>query len=177
MFQRFKTAIDRTIAEEQARQSEQRTLSPSANRQRSLSRSNSARDSPAKRRTKRPGSDAANGDNVANTDPAVFEAAFALDEEEAEAKAIAEKPANPEKSGAAEGTDAKKGSTDGDNQAKGQTDDDASTLVNEKIGKESAPARAELSPEIQARLRKLDKLEKTYPGMLCPNSYTRLSLA
>lgn len=180
MFQRFKSAIDRTIAEEQARQNEQRNLSPSGNRQRSLSRSNSAKDSPAKRRTKKPGQDAANGDNLPNTDPAVFEAAFALDEEEAEAKATAEQPqAGSEKNGSTEGLSVEKKSTEDDDQATLCDDQvtektkDASAGSNEKGGKpDPSSAPAELPAEVKTRLRKLEKLEKTYPGMWCPYNDT-----
>ncbi|KAK6856580.1 vesicular transport protein [Apiospora arundinis] len=100
MFQRFKSALDKSIAEEQARQktiAEQRSnnASPASNsRPQSVSRTNS---SAAKRKTKKPSQDVGNGaDNLPNTDPAVFEAAFALDDEEAEEKAAVAKPENGE---------------------------------------------------------------------------------
>jgi hypothetical protein len=172
MFQRFKSAIDRTIAEEQARQKaaseQQQSASPSGARPRSVSRTNSAKDSPAKRRVKKPSQDVANGDNVPNPDPAVFEAAFALDEEEAEAKATSVQPGDSEKNGSEEPAVLEK-AAEVDDQIKEKAGE-ATPVPDEKAAKEepvpaAAPAPAELSPDIKTKLRKLEKLEKTYPGM------------
>lgn len=169
MFQRFKSAIDRTIAEEQARQKEiQQTQSPSGSRPRSVSRTNSSKDSPAKRRPKKPGQEASSADNVPNTDPAVFEAAFALDEEEAEAKLTAEKPATPGENGSNGAVDAVKDAGDTDEKIKDKSADGTLIMLEKADKEESAQSPAELTPEIKAKLRKLEKLEKTYPGMLRP---------
>jgi hypothetical protein len=175
MFQRFKSALDRTIAEEQARQKaaseQQRTASPSGtsgSRPRSVSRTNSAKDSPAKRKPKKGNQDAAN-DSAPNPDPAVFEAAFALDEEEAEARESMEKSATQDKvvkegdDGAANGTDEKsvEKSVEQDQENGEKTDAAPASTAD-------APAEApvELPADVKAKLRKLDKLEKTYPGTL-----------
>lgn len=171
MFQRFKSAIDRTIAEEQARQqtaSQTRTASPSGSRPRSVSRTNSAKDSPVKRKVKKPSQDVSNGDNIPNPDPAVFEAAFALDEEEAEAKATAEQPAESEKDGG------DKPAAEDDAQSKEKTGEEA-PASDDKAAKEDSPsAPVELSPEVKTKLRKLEKLEKTYPGMLRSSLVTHI---
>ncbi|KAK8098914.1 uncharacterized protein PG998_012155 [Apiospora kogelbergensis] len=168
MFQRFKSALDKSIAEEQARQktlAEQRsnTASPSSSsRPQSVSRTNS---SAAKRKTKKPSQDVSNGsDNLPNTDPAVFEAAFALDDEEAEAKAAVAKPENGEVSEKdVKGDD----SADGKTEAKEATENEKTETNGDDRKKAAAPAKAaELPAEIQAKLRKLDKLEKTYPELL-----------
>lgn len=166
MLQRFKSALDKSIAEEQERQKQRAsTASPSTNgRPQSVSRTNS---STAKRKAKNPGQDAANGsDTLPNTDPAVFEAAFALDDEEAEEKAAAASPENGDVSEKGvkgeESADAVKSEKP---EAKETAENEKSeTNGDEKKKAPSAPTTADLPPEIQAKLRKLDKLEKTYPG-------------
>ncbi|KAK8074073.1 hypothetical protein PG994_004972 [Apiospora phragmitis] len=168
MFQRFKSALDKSIAEEQARQKtlqEQRsnTASPSSSsRPQSISRTNS---SAAKRKARKPGQDSANGsDNLPNTDPAVFEAAFALDDEEAEAKAAVTNSENGDVSEKGVKGDS---SPDATNSEKPEAKEKTETNGDKK--KRTAPApvtAADLPPEIQAKLRKLDKLEKTYPELL-----------
>lgn len=177
MFQRFKSAIDRTIAEEQARQKatdEQRTASPSGSgsgsRPRSASRTNSGKDSPAKRRVKKPQD--TNGDNVPNTDPAVFEAAFALDEEEGEAKATAAEGVVDEKGTADE--DAPKESFGSEEKSKGSAliEDGAAAEKNGQTKENTVDedvSAIEPPQTVKLKLKKLEKLEKTYPGVLQPN--------
>ncbi|KAI1851000.1 hypothetical protein JX266_003665 [Neoarthrinium moseri] len=168
MFQRFKSAIDRTIAEEQARQkaaSDQPT--PSGTRPRSVSRTNSAKDSPAKRRPKKPAQDVSNGDGLPNPDPAVFEAAFALDEEEAEAKETDEKPAVAQDDATtaekADGLATDDAESNGDRVDKPAKSPEAAGPA---VSTAQPAASAELPAEVKAKLRKLDKLEKTYPELL-----------
>ena len=84
-----------------------------------------------------------------NPDPAVFEAAFVLDDSDDPSRTGTPKPAPPEK--------------DAPDTAKDGLKPDAA----ESDGKD-APM-AELSPEIRQRLRKLEKLEATYPGELVSN--------
>lgn len=168
MFQRFKSAIDRTIAEEQARQkatNEQpdRTSSPSGSRPRSVSRTNSGKDSPAKRRVKKP--QEANGDNTPNTDPAVFEAAFALDEEEGEAKEAAASADQPKEAAFDDGTS--KAETPGEGKPSKGPESAKDDQIREKAPEE-VPSPMELPADIRLKLKKLDKLEKTYPGMFLP---------
>lgn len=175
MFQRFKNVIDRSIAEEQARQktlADQRTESPagssSNSRSPSSTRANSSKDPLAKRKAKKRVPDATNGDNMPNPDPAVFEAAFALDDEEAETRSNTPKPAVPEKDGKPDAEDAE---ADGDKTVtsevqNGEKTEQTEASADDSTSKDAATTAgpAELSAEVKAKLRKLDKLEKTYPG-------------
>ncbi|OAR04914.1 hypothetical protein LLEC1_07221 [Akanthomyces lecanii] len=91
MFQRIRGAIDRTIAEEQARQR-------SDDAPTSRSGSNSSRQGASTGRRSRPN----NGNTDAaeappNPDPAVFEAAFVIDDSDEASRAGTPKPAVPEK--------------------------------------------------------------------------------
>ncbi|KAI1658579.1 hypothetical protein F4813DRAFT_38828 [Daldinia decipiens] len=165
MFSRIKGAIDRSIAEEQARQkalTEQRstTSSPSApgQRPRSVSRANSTNSS-TRRKTKKPSQDNSNGDGAANTDPAVFEAAFVLDDDDIENASA--QPAAPEKTvgGTSSGNEKDDSATERNGEAKdhiGGGEDE-----NPKASLPTAPA--ELPPHVRSKLRKLEKLEATYP--------------
>jgi hypothetical protein len=191
--QRIKGAIDRTIAEEQARQrallearqqqQAQQTTGTSAVR-RSRSSSTAGGQSPARRArpTKKPSQDLSSkdaGDGAANPDPAVFEAAFVIDDvDEAAAPSRTSTPSAADKEGTSDS--GKQGTSSGTESPANGTDTPASGN-NEKTSKDttnpgasSAPAAnpiSELPPEIRARLRKLEKLEKTYPGLpyhCCP---------
>lgn len=172
MFQRIKGAIDRTIAEEQARQIAADAASPRASS--SVSRSASSASTARKPRPKKPsqdvGKDADNG--AANTDPAVFEAAFVIDDEEPSRSATPQPSTASEKN--AENGESKSVAEDGE---KGDTESGNTTKDPEKNGdnegrqsegdKPVPPPKytpVELPPDIRAKLRKLDKLEKTYPG-------------
>lgn len=56
-------------------------------------------------------------------------------------------------------------SADGKTEAKEATENEKTETNGDDRKKAAAPAKAaELPAEIQAKLRKLDKLEKTYPG-------------
>ncbi|ORY60683.1 uncharacterized protein BCR38DRAFT_442147 [Pseudomassariella vexata] len=182
MFQRFKNALDQSIAQEQARHkalSEQRASSPSGSstpnrRSGSVSRTNSSKDSSARRKTKKSSQDISNGDNGLNPDPAVFEAAFAIGDDETDTRASTPKPPVPDKdvtedkeasAAAGDRSEDTKEALEGEN--KGFT---PTVTVTDSNGNDaaSAPAStpADLPPEVKAKLRKLDKLEKTYPGTL-----------
>jgi hypothetical protein len=182
--QRLKGAIDRTIAEEQARQRTIQQAAPqptTAAPRRSRSSSTAGTQSPARRPrpTKKPSEDLssrdANGDGTPNPDPAVFEAAFVIDDMDDSAApsrvatpSVADKdgkdttpaagsaPAN----GASEGQPAARDSGEAVTTAADQPANPASTAT---------PATTELPTEVRARLRKLEKLEKTYPGSCRPS--------
>lgn len=172
MFQRIKGAIDRTIAEEQARQLAADAASPRAPS--SVSRSASSASTARKPRPKKPsqeiGKEADNG--AANTDPAVFEAAFVIDDEESS------RSATPQPSVASEKNSENGGSNNtAEDGEKGDTGSGNTTTDPEKNGdnegrksegdKPLPPPKttaADLAPDVRAKLRKLDKLEKTYPG-------------
>lgn len=171
--QRLKGAIDRTIAEEQARQesARQKTLSPdSGTPRRSDSTSRSAQ-SPARRpRPKKTASDAKDGgDSPSNPDPAVFEAAFVIDDNEEPSRAGTPKPAADKMEDKPE-EKAKDKADEGQNGDNGKEGE-------ETKGAAGAPppppaAASELSPEVRTKLRKLEKLEKTYPGGYSPRGVT-----
>ncbi|KAH9226880.1 hypothetical protein K456DRAFT_1092089 [Colletotrichum gloeosporioides 23] len=160
MFQRIKGAIDRTIAEEQARQEQARkALGPDSGTPRRSDSTSRGNQSPARRpRPKKNVSqdNTKDGDSPSNPDPAVFEAAFVLDDSEEPSRAGTPKPPTME-----DKTDEKKEKVEeagqnGDEKKEG----DAGAAT-------AAPAAApELSPEVRTKLRKLEKLEKTYPELL-----------
>jgi hypothetical protein len=116
---------------------------------------------------------------VPNPDPAVFEAAFVIDDSDDPSRSGTPKPAPPEKDASSEGN--KEGEVTEDRKSAektGSTNDEAAEKADspgqdapakEKKQQPAAdpPAPAatpELPPEIKQRLRKLDKLETTYPG-------------
>ncbi|KAK1957472.1 hypothetical protein LY78DRAFT_388307 [Colletotrichum sublineola] len=175
MFQRLKGAIDRTIAEEQARQEQARQrIEPGGATQRRSESTSRSNQSPARRpRPKKP-ADAAKDDTAAspsNTDPAVFEAAFALDDSEEPSRAGTPKPAadamdkddEKAKDKAGEGQN---GDTEKDNEKDKETEGSAAGAATATLP--AAAAAPEISPEIRMKLRKLEKLEKTYPGAYSP---------
>lgn len=170
--QRIKGAIDRSIAEEQARQKSFNEGSSSYSRRSgSMSRSSSTRAaaSPATRpRTKKPGQDV-NGDSPANPDPAVFEAAFVIDDTDEGTPSSTPKPEEADKQLEAPKDDAppaNQASDDGtagnDAQPNNEQNDAPKPLPE---GSKPQPAAApELPPDVRAKVKKLEKLEKTYPG-------------
>lgn len=180
MFQRIKGAIDRTIAEEQARQKTYLSEQPAAGQARqssAVSRSNSGASSAGKRpRQKKTAQDAYKDADAgaANPDPAVFEAAFVIDDDEPSRTATPLPPSeekngeNQEKEDSAEGekNDASSGNTGKDSEKTGG--DDGQKPDGDKPVPQSKPpaaaASTELSPDVRAKLRKLEKLEATYPG-------------
>ncbi|KAM7213159.1 Golgin IMH1 [Rhypophila decipiens] len=189
MFQRLKTTLDRAVANEQQRHLEaQRTpASASSQRpgQRSRASSGAGTHSPARkpRPTKKSvdeGPSSAEG-AATNVDPAIFEAAFVIDETDeaptparvatpnpGDKKTMAKDADNDEK--AALLADAGKKSTDsqelGEQGTISQGSTEGSVEQPSRTGSPSTPVTAELSPEIKSRLKKLEKLEKTYPELL-----------
>jgi hypothetical protein len=95
-------------------------------------------------------------------DPSVFEGAFAI-EDDSEDPSRAGTPAPAEKK-------AEKISENGTNE---ETTGDGEAAVIEKVDSVSKPPTvAELPPDVRTKLRKLEKLEARYQGMLectCPN--------
>ncbi|UKZ84458.1 Autophagy protein [Trichoderma asperellum] len=91
MFQRIKGAIDRTIAEEQARQ--QKALEAGSPMARSASSASRAGEGGAGRRSRSKNPDAEAGDAAPNPDPAIFEAAFVIDDSDEPSRAGTPKPA------------------------------------------------------------------------------------
>lgn len=172
MFQRIKGAIDRTIAEEQARQLATDAASPRTST--SVSRSTSATPTARKPRLKKPSQDIGRDADAAatNTDPAVFEAAFVIDDEEPSRSATPQPPSAIEKnSDNGDSNDStahgEKGDTAAGNTAKDSEkngDDEGRKSEGDKPVPPPKTTAADLPPDIRARLRKLDKLEKTYPG-------------
>jgi hypothetical protein len=181
--QRIKGAIDRSIAEEQARQkalASERDGGPSSASRRSgsLSRTSSTQgaESPARRqRVKKPSQDVSKeaGDGSTDTDPAIFEAAFVIDDTDEGSTAAtprSETPAIPTKestNGTADKKEAVSESSKESEDAKpnGEKKSTPAKVTNGEPAAQPPPAAAvELSPEIRTRLKKLEKLEKTYPG-------------
>lgn len=183
MLSRIKSAIDKTIEQEQARQkalSDQQAGAAHTRQSSSVSRSNSAASGAGKRprQQKKPGQDATKDkDGEAsgvNPDPAVFEAAFVIDDEEP-SRTATPAPTSTEKKSSENG-DSKEGGAQGE---KGDTEAGSTGKDAEKNGADDNTKKAdssskplptpkstspELSPDVRARLRKLEKLEATYPG-------------
>lgn len=161
--QRIKGAIDRTIAEEQARQ---KTLSDSST---THSRSASA-SAPARRRPSSKNSPLQMPEAASNPDPAVFEAAFVIDDSDEASRSATPGPQVPEKDthspGLKNGADGKRQALAGSPVGKAET----KSITKDGGDKPYAPSLAssatvvDPTPEIRVRLRKLEKLEATYPG-------------
>lgn len=164
MFQRFKSAIDRTIAEEQAR-SQTAAQSRSPSRTRSTS-SRKGDGTPAQRAKAR--KQAADAGDAPNPDPAVFEAAFVIDDESEPSRATTPMPPAANDDSKTDNGNAQNNGSDEKNAD--DSKDDASSGKNQDGGADASAARPEatksqeLSPEIRQKLRKLEKLEATYPG-------------
>lgn len=163
MFQRLKGSIDRVIAEEQARQKTVNDQADPARRSTSVTRSNSGASNSRRPRPKKQGQDAfKNDDGTANTDPAVFEAAFVIDDDEP-SRATTPRPPTEEKApqNGDSGGDAGFGNTQDPENNGG---DDGKSEGDKPLPPPKPVAAPELPPEVRARLRKLEKLEATYPG-------------
>ncbi|KAI6780516.1 Golgin-like protein [Emericellopsis cladophorae] len=173
MFSRIRGAIDRTIAEEQARQKDQTSQGVS----RSGSTSSRTSASGAKRpKPKSASNDASKADDAPNPDPAVFEAAFVIDDSDDPSRAGTPKPQTSEAGGngldsvkddgeeekAAEGADGKAQ----DDSEKKEGEKDESAKAQSKAADTAAAPSTELPPDIKQKLRKLEKLEATYPELL-----------
>lgn len=176
MFQRIKGAIDRTIAEEQARQKtylEQGT--PGHGRQSSaVSRSNSGASSAGKRtRPKKAVQDASKEADAAaaNPDPAVFEAAFVIDDDDEPSRTSTPPPqyqdiksdAQDKDGGALSEMHEVKAGDDGADAEKTGAGDGLKPEGTQSATSSKA-ASVELPADVRAKLRKLEKLEATYPG-------------
>lgn len=178
MFQRIKGAIDRTIAEEQARQ---KALSDQAaaggggaasghtRQSSSVSRSNSSASTQARKpRQKKAAQDASKEveGGATNPDPAVFEAAFVIDDDEPSRSSTPLPPSEQKEKRPQNGDSKGDGDPitgeDKDSEKKGT---DGQTLEGDKPVPPPKPAATpELPPDVRAKLRKLEKLEATYPG-------------
>lgn len=173
--QRIKGAIDRTIAEEQARaKAALEGGAPGSSHVRnssSLSRTTSAVGTQASRRP-RPSQDMSADGTAATSDPAVFEAAFVIDDtDETNTPSRVGTPVSTDKEGKgkdpatpASNTEPVKEGTDPLQNGDRSSVNRSAAGQTARSGTTTPSTTAELSPEIRVRLRKLDKLEKTYPG-------------
>lgn len=178
MFQRLKGSLDRVIAEEQARQkaaNDQAGAGSSTGSPRqssSVSRSNSAASAARKPRPKKQSQDVSkNDDGAANLDPAVFEAAFVIDDDEPSRANTPKPPADDqtpqngdEKDTAPASGEAGPATGAGDTAQPGK---DAEARPRDDEHKPVPPPKHEtneLPPDVRTKLRKLEKLEATYPG-------------
>ena len=166
--QRFKSAIDRTIAEEQARQ---QTATQSRTPSRTGSTSSRKGDgTPAQRAKSR--KQASDAGDAPNPDPAVFEAAFVIDDSDEPSRAATPLPPTTSDEKKTDSANASGGASE-EKASEGQgLNDEASTdkgedgVAETPAIKPQTPKPQELSPEIRQKLRKLEKLEATYPGKL-----------
>lgn len=170
MFQRIKGAIDRTIAEEQARQkSLAEGVTPGSGRR------NDSSATVKRLRANKPSVDVS---DAANPDPAVFEAAFVIDDSDDMSRAASPRPPLPMKDVAAAREVSGEGEGEGEGRSveenakgsdeKGSRNEGHNGSPDREVADSSAPAATGpgLPPEIRQRLRKLDKLEATYPELL-----------
>ncbi|KAJ9131725.1 Golgin IMH1 [Pleurostoma richardsiae] len=182
MFQRIRGAIDRTIAEEQARQKALTEQQPAASsRAGSLSRSASNTSQAKGPRTRKVGQEASrdtvNGDTGENPDPAVFEAAFVIDDTEDTSRGPSPKPpttendttetdkAGSKKDETEQVEDAANVAQNGDKNSSSRSQNAVPTPT----AKDSTPlkiAAPGVPPDMRSKLRKLEKLEATYPELL-----------
>lgn len=162
--QRLKASIDRSIAEEQARS---KPDTPGVQRTTSSAGSRRAQ-SPAQRsRPQRSGQDLPI-EGAANPDPAIFEAAFVLDDSEDSRAGTPLPPTMSEDKGDDKLPGPKKAENAETTRQNGSDKEQPGaeeSARHEKKPDKPATAGVEVSPEIRAKLRKLEKLEATYPGM------------
>ena len=127
-----------------------------------MSRSGSTSSRQGAARRARPKNGSTDGiETPPNPDPAVFEAAFVIDDSDEPSRAGTPKPPVPEKDGPAKETDEK--STE--KTEKPEKDQGAEKAADSKAATPATqPKSSDLPPEIKQRLRKLEKLEATYPG-------------
>ncbi|KAL5614271.1 hypothetical protein BROUX41_004381 [Berkeleyomyces rouxiae] len=167
MFQRIKGAIDRTIAEEQARMKalsdQTATASPSLGSTRpSASNQIAKKASAAQRARKKPAEDFGGSDISANPDPSVFEEAFFIDNDSEQS----DKNTSPPSSSTAT-MDPQSNSHDSGTEKLSKNTPET-TLLGSRTSDEPTPAAgsAELSVEIRSKLRKLEKIEGAYSELL-----------
>jgi hypothetical protein len=138
-----------------------------------LKRTASGRDPARRQRTKKPSIDTskdAPGETVPTPDPATFEASFAIEDEEDESPAtseakdkdgIADAPKSAEQQAKVESAEGTAGIRSNGVEPAAQ----AVTDTKETTSNDATPAAIELPADVQARLKKLDKLEKVYKSM------------
>jgi hypothetical protein len=120
---------------------------------------------------------------VPNPDPAVFEAAFVIDDSDDPSRAGTPKPlprtndaTNDDPGDEETKPEGKTSDTDKEKSGKADKDDEGNASANGQPADAGSSAKAqnssatvstgtELAPEIKQKLRKLEKLEATYPGM------------
>lgn len=151
--QRLKGAIDSRIAEEQARQKATGASSSTATRSASASRRAAAgNDSASRPRKPKP------KDNEVNTargpDPSEFENAFVIEDDSEEPSRVGTPAIDEEKAAMMA-----EGNAPGEAGAEGGSKEKAAEKP-----VEAAPKASELPPEVQAKLRKLEKMESRYQG-------------
>ncbi|KAI2627143.1 hypothetical protein GGS21DRAFT_255135 [Xylaria nigripes] len=155
MFSRIKGALDRSLAEEQARHK--------------ASTERGANSNPASTTNNN------NGLPLRQADPAVFEDAFKLDEDDTDAinRSATPKPAPPENGPKVNSDDTNPGKSispqklgqNSENEKAAEIDADAPEKTGEPALPPSVPpASTNLPPKIVTRLKRLDKLEGTYKG-------------
>lgn len=136
-------------------------------------------------RSKKGSNDLTATDATPNPDPAVFEAAFVIDDSDDPSRTGTPKPAPPEKDAGGQEPKEEGGGDEDEPMRKSEYKNDeagekpAEGSQDEPTKEKQAPepaasaTMAELPPEIKQRLRKLDKLEATYPGrqfLFCPST-------
>lgn len=184
MFSRIKGAIDRTIAEEQARQKAFTDQNQAGHTRQSgsVSRSNSGASLASKKpRPRKAAQDASSKDAesaaAANPDPAVFEAAFTIDDEEPSrvATPVPSTDQNTSQDGedptsnAIEAAEGEREDNDNDKGKEKEQDDSGSggmgkTPEKSNASSEKRASTSDLPADVRAKLRKLEKLEGAYPG-------------
>lgn len=119
------------------------------------------------RATKAGNSSVDTSDAAINPDPAVFEAAFVIDDSDDPSRSGTPKPpAPPEKDTTTVETEEKttNGSEESEKDGEKASAKVSAASPDSKKPTEGSEAPSGLTPEIKQRLRKLEKLEATYPG-------------
>lgn len=117
---------------------------------------------------------ASDAGDAPNPDPAVFEAAFVIDDSDEPSRAATPLPPNAADEKKSDNTNGQ-GNMPEDKTPEGQGANDEGSADKAQDGATDAPATKpqapklqEMSPEIRQKLRKLEKLEATYPGKINP---------
>ncbi|KAK5274963.1 Golgin imh1 [Exophiala xenobiotica] len=169
MFQRLKGAIDRGIAEEQARQRQVGISNPPTRnppRRRPQAQNGTAQRASSKQR------DQSNVSTEKGPDPAQFEPEFAIGDDESAGPSRVATPKPDVKNEAAQETETEAVAIEGDGQGiKKETEDSARASTDGKPpdsnGGTHLPIRSqELPTEVRVKLRKLDRMEVKYAELL-----------
>ncbi|KZZ88466.1 grip [Moelleriella libera RCEF 2490] len=166
--QRIRGAIDRTIAEEQARQKTLDSETPSRSASTSSRRSDS--NATGRRSRSKKASFDVTDPALPNTDPAVFEAAFVIDDSDEPSRSGT--PGLPPQEKGELGTETTSVATQEGLAEKVEHNGTLNHKVNggESVQSDNGAPHAphapttDLSSDVKQRLRKLEKLEATYPG-------------